>query len=254
MRRHDLFLLAAGVTFYAVVALVPLTVVSLRLVGWVGGDGSVRSFARLVGVYLPHGDAADAVRALASAALNVRWPILVASLFPASLYAEGLRRALARLDSEQDASGIRGAVRSRVLALCGFVCVTVCLQAVASVGVAVTDHHFPIASGVYLAFVVGWGLATAALVVTYHIGSVSRLPVRALLLGAATTGSMVSGMTLGLILCLRLPVTFGRAYGGFTTAGVLATFAGWLWLLHAVLLVGFAYTRRLAQRCGLQQH
>ena len=64
----------------------------------------------------------------------------------------------------------------------------------------------------------------------------------------AATGSMVSGMTLGLVLVLRLPLSFGRAYGGFTSAGVLATVAGWMWLLHAVLLVGFVFTRRLDTR------
>ena len=55
-------------------------------------------------------------------------------------------------------------------------------------------------------------------------------------------------MTLGLVLLLRLPLSFGRAYGGFTSAGVVATVAGWMWLLHVVLLLGFALTRQLDAR------
>jgi len=103
---------------------------------------------------------------------------------------------------------------------------------------------------VALFLVGGWGLATAALVVTYRIGFSGSLRPGALLLGAAATGSMVSGMSLGLVLVLRLPLSFGRAYGGFTSAGVLATVAGWMWLLHAVLLVGLVLTRRLDARLG----
>ena len=101
---------------------------------------------------------------------------------------------------------------------------------------------------VYFAFLAGWALATAALAVTYRLGSPTVPGLRALLVGAAATGSMVSGMTLGLVLLLRSPLSFGRAYGGFRVAGVLATVAGWLWLLHAVVLVGFVLTQVLDDR------
>ena len=248
LRGHDLLLLAAGVTFYAALAVVPLAVVSLRLAGWAGGDGAVRSFARVVSVFLPHSDASDAGQALSTAALRVPWPVLVASVLPASLYAEGLRRALARLGPHRPENGLRQAVRGRVLAVGGFVFVTMALLAVATVGAYLTGGRLPLALGVYLAFVGGWALATAALVVTYRIGFSGSLRGGALLLGAVATGSMVSGMTLGLVLVLRLPLSFGRAYGGFTSAGVLATVAGWMWLLHAVLLIGFVLTRRLDAR------
>ena len=248
LRRHDLSLLAAGVTFYAALAVVPLAVVSLRLAGWIGGDHVVRSLARTVNIFLRPGNASDVSQALANAALRVPWPVLVASVLPASLYSDGLRRAFARVAPEPGESGLRRAIRSRVLALCGFLFLPVALLALATGGSALTDGRLPVALGVYLAFLVGWALATAALFVTYRIGAASDLPPRALLMGAAATGSMVSGMVLGLVLVLRLPLNFGRAYGGFTSAGVAATIAGWLWLLHAVVLVGLAYTRRLADR------
>ena len=138
LRGHDLMLLAAGVTFYAALAVVPLAVVSLRLAGWLGGDGAVRSFARVVSVFLPHTDVSDAGQALAAAALRVPWPVLVASVLPASLYAEGLRRALARLAPGRTETGLRQAVRGRVLAIGGFLFVTVTLLAVATVGASLT--------------------------------------------------------------------------------------------------------------------
>lgn len=253
LRSHDLMLLAAGVTFYAALALVPLIVVCLRCAGWMGGDAAVRHFAGVIGVFLPRSRIpGDAATALADAALHMPGVVLVASVLPASLYADGLRRALTRLSRPVAADGLRPAVRSRVLALIGFVFVSVALLAVATVGSALTgrldDGTGPLVLGVYLAFLGGWAVATGALVLTYWMGAHAQLRPAALLMGAAATGSMVSGMTLGLILLLRLPLSFGRAYGGFRTAGVLATVAGWLWLLHAVVLVGYALTSQLDRR------
>jgi membrane protein len=253
LRRHDLMLLAAGVTFYAAMAIVPLLVVCLRGVGWLGGDSAVHRLAVVIGVFLPHSTLDDDPgTALAKAALRVPWPVLLASVLPASLYADGLRRALGRLAPPQGEGGLRRALRSRLLALAGFGFVTVALLAVAAVGSALTEGLDKGAGSLvltgYLAFVGGWGLATLALVVTYRLGSATDQRRPALWLGAAATGSMVSGMTLGLVLLLRAPVSFGRAYGGFRTAGVLATVAGWLWLLHVVVLVGFVLTRVLDDR------
>lgn len=256
LRRHDLMLLAAGVTFYAALAVVPLLVVCLRVAGWLGGDGTVHSFAAVIGVFLPGTGStrvpAQAGDALATAALRVPWPVLLASVLPGSLYADGLRRALQRLSPGPAERGLLGALRGRLLALVGFGFVTVALLAVATVGSGLTEHlgggTGELLLGCYLAFVGGWALATAALVVTYRLGSAAALRPGALVLGAAATGSMVSGMTLGLVLLLRLPLSFGRAYGGFRTAGVLATVGGWLWLLHAVLLLGFVLTRQLDAR------
>ena len=252
LRRHDLMLLAAGVTFYAAVAIVPLIVVCLRLAGWLGGDGAVHSFARVVGVFLPASASGDAGDVLARAALRVPWPVLLASLLPASLYADGIRRALLRLAPAAPEGALSRALRTRLLALAGFGFVTVALLAVATVGAALTEHlddgGGALLLGVYLAFVGGWALATIALVLTYRLCSNEALRPPALWLGAAATGSMVSGMTLGLVLLLRMPLSFGRAYGGFRTAGIIGTVAGWLWLLHVVVLLGFVLTRELDRR------
>lgn len=245
-------LLAAGVTFYAAVAVVPLAVVCLRLAGWLGGDGAVHAFARVVGVFAPGPVPATAGDAVARAALRVPGPVLLASVLPASLYADGMRRALQRLAGPAAEGGLRQALRARLLALVGFGFVTVALLAVATIGAALTESldrgTGALVLGVYLAFVGGWALATLALVLTYRLGSTSRPRPTALLVGAAATGSMVSGMTLGLVLLLRMPLSFGRAYGGFRTAGVVGTVAGWMWLMHAVVLVGFVLTGRLDER------
>jgi membrane protein len=259
LRDHDLMLLAAGVTFYAGLAVVPLVVVCLRVAGWLAGDAAVRHVARVLTVFVPPAKAgglpADAGKALATAALKVPWPVLVASVLPASLYADGVQRALQRLGRPRHETGLRRVLRSRLLALAGFVFVSCGLLAVGVVGSALTQHLEGgiggVLLGVYLAFLGGWASATVALAVCYRLGSGRALRRSALLTGAAATGSMVAGMALGLVLLLRQSVAFGRAYGGFRTAGVLATVAGWLWLVHVVVLVGFALTLRLQARLAL---
>ena len=255
LRGHDLMLLAAAVTFYACLASVPLAVVSLRVAGWVGGDHAVRGVAGVVDVFAARDRSsgpAEAGRALADASLRVPWPVLVASVLPGSLYADGLRRALVRLAPGPYESGLRQAVRSRLLALVGFVFVSCALLAVGVVGSALTRHLDrgvgSLVLGVYLAFLGGWALATLALACCYRLGPGRRLDTASLWVAAAATGSMVAGMSLGLVLLLRLPLSFGRAYGGFRTAGVLATAAGWLWLVHAVVLVGYLLARTLSAR------
>lgn len=255
LRGHDLMLLAAAVTFYACLAVVPLAVVSLRLAGWLGGDAAVADVARVVGV-LASADgssgAAQAGQALTTAALHVPWPVLVASVLPGSLYADGLRRALARLGPGPSESGLRQALRSRLLALVGFGFVACGLVAVGFVGSALTqnldDGAGSLVLGVYLAFLCGWGVATLALACCYRLGSGRPVDPASLWTAAAATGSMVAGMSLGLVAMLRLPLSFGRAYGGFRTAGILATAAGWLWLVHAVVLVGYLLAGTLSAR------
>jgi membrane protein len=174
--------------------------------------------------------------------------VVAVSILPASLYADGVVRALTRLASPHRDQRLRRAVRGRLLALVGFALLPLALVAVAVLGATLTSALGTGTGarllGVYLAFLAGWLLATVALALTYRLGSAARPGVGALVWGAAGTGSFVAGMTLGVVLLLRLPVSFGRAYGGYDVLGIGATLVGWLWLLHAVTLVGFVVTLR----------
>ena len=49
---------------------------------------------------------------------------------------------------------------------------------------------------------------------------------------------------------LSLPVDLGRPFGGLTGAGVSSALLLWLWVLHAVVLVGYAFTWSLDGRVG----
>jgi membrane protein len=249
LSRHDVLLLAAGVTLYALLAAVPLTVVCCRVAAWLAGDGAVTELGDLLGRFIVrHDGGGSAGRQLVRAAAAMPWPVVAVSVVPASLYADGVGRALTRLAMPERDRPLRRALRSRLLALAGFALLPLALIAVAVLGATLTSALGTGAGarllGVYLAFLVGWLLATVALALTYRLGSAARPRPVALAWGAAATGSFVAGMTLGVVLLLRLPVNFGRAYAGYDVLGIGAALVGWLWLLHVVTLVGFVATLR----------
>jgi membrane protein len=73
---------------------------------------------------------------------------------------------------------------------------------------------------------------------------------RALLWGAAGTGSFLSGTCLGFLLFLSLGIDLGGAYGGATNLATAAACIGWLFVLHVIVLVGYVTTLVLEAREG----
>src|SRR4051812_22734933 len=106
----DLALWAAGATYFGVIGLVPLALVSLWAAGLLIGHAAVTSSMEAAIAGLPSGHGTpDALRTLASVALSMSWWQALVVLFPASLYGEGLRRAFVQLSSATDKlTGWRG--------------------------------------------------------------------------------------------------------------------------------------------------
>ena len=61
-------------------------------------------------------------------------------------------------------------------------------------------------------------------------------------MGAVVTGAFVSGFLQGFLVFLALPVDLGRPFGGLVVVGITTGLLLWLWVLHAVVLVGYAFT------------
>lgn len=97
LEGRDLALIAAGLTFYAGIALVPLLVVTFALTAQLTSAATVRELGdHLVELLPAQLGAPAAVRRLVSAGISLDvWGGLLA-LLPMSLYGEGLRRALLR--------------------------------------------------------------------------------------------------------------------------------------------------------------
>src|SRR4051812_43275834 len=115
LEGRDLALLAAGLTFYAGIAVVPLLVVTFALTAGLTSPATVRELgSRLVELLPDQLGAPTAVDRLVSAGGSPDvWGGLLA-LLPMSLYGEGLRRALLRFSGRRESLT---AWRGRLLAL-----------------------------------------------------------------------------------------------------------------------------------------
>lgn len=252
VRGHDLALYASGVTFYAVVGIIPLLLLSLYLAGLVAGEGTVRSLADgLAGLLPDQLGAQEAGRFLSRAGTGMSPFGALAAVVPASLYGEGLVRAFDRL-SERDAGNrsLRGRIGSLVLFAMSPLLLLGGLVASGALVDRLGDGTGDRLLGVYLSFVVGWLSLSPLLAYLYRGLAPERPGTRALLWGAFGTGSFVAGTALGFVLFLSLGIDLGGAYGGVKPlANAVAAF-GWLFVLHLLLLVGYCTTLCLDARDG----
>jgi membrane protein len=250
LRGHDLALYAAGVTFYAGIALVPTVLVALWLTAAVLGDARLAALGDSLAVALPDTlGAPSVVHAAVRAALALPAPVVVAALIPATFYGEGLRRAFVSLTATADRLiGWRG----RALLLPLFAAAPVLLLPVLLITPTLVRVFgaggWSAVLGVVLAFLADWIVLWAVLAWVYGVVG-PRHPGRlAVLLGAGTTASFVAGFVQGFVLFLSLPLDLGLPFGGFTAVGAMVAIGLWLYLLHVLVLVGYALTLRLDSR------
>lgn len=248
MRDHDVTLYAGALTFYAVIAFVPLVLLALWLVGVALGEGAVRRLGdEIASVAPPTLGFADALRSLARVGVELGGWSLVASLVAGTTYGEGFVRVFDRLYRSIDRP--RKALRGRLLSLPALIVLPLFVGALLA-GAARLTGYFQAGTGsallgAFLAFCLGWIGATVLVAVLYRLfGPVDHGPV-ALWWGSAATGSFLTGMSEGWLLLLGLDVQLGRAYGGSTAIAGGAAFAAWLFLVHFTLIVGLLLTRRL---------
>jgi membrane protein len=252
-RGHDLALYAAGVTFYAAIGVVPLLLLALYLSGLLVGADTVRHLSDVLAARLPSNlGARAAAQSLAATGSDLRMGAAVAALVPATLYGEGLVRAFDRLSVRGDRGrrSLRGRLGSLVLVAVSPVLLLVGLATTSGFTRALGDGTGPRLLGIYLAFLVGWLTVSVLLLFAYRGLAPERPGRRALLWGALGTASVVSGTSLGWVLFLGIRIPLAQAYGGSTPIAAAAVSFLWLYLLHAIVLLGYVTTLRLDARRG----
>jgi membrane protein len=246
LRGKDLLLHAAGVTFYAAIAVVPL----LLVVGWLAtllvGDDQLREFTRTTEQALPDALGAGRVASELLARATELGPIgALLALVPATLYGEGLLRTYASLGgSPGPVAGWRG--RIAILPVLAFA--PLLLIAVLAI-TPILDSLYgsgpgPTALGVYLALTVDWIAVSLPLAWSFRVVAADSPSWPASFAGAFATGAFVSGFLQGFVLFLTLPLDLGAPFGGLTPVGAVTAVLLWLWLLHIVVLVGYVATRQ----------
>ncbi|MGY1838790.1 MULTISPECIES: YihY/virulence factor BrkB family protein [unclassified Modestobacter] len=251
LRGRDTSLIAAGLTFYAGIAVVPGLVLSLALTSWVTSRETVLRMTDRLGEVLPAelgAPAALARLADAGTGLSVLGGLL--TLLPISLYGEGLRRALLRFSPAHDRFT---AWRGRLLALPLLLVAPLLTWPLLRAGQALAELAAEPGLGNGLAaLAVGYysvlGVLTVPLAWVFGVVAAGRLRWRAVLAGALFTAACLSGFLQGFVLFLSLPLDLGAPFGGLTVVGGVIAVGFWLFLLHLVLIGGWLCTEALDER------
>jgi len=248
LRGRDLALIAAGLTFYAGIAIVPLLVLAFGLTAWLTSADRVRDLGDRLSDLLP-GElgAPAAVDRLVEAGVQLDPLGAVLALVPMSFYGEGLRRALLRFSPRQEAmTAWRGRLTTLpLLLLTPVLLYPLLLAASAMAGLA---ERGGFAAGL-AQLAVGFYSVLAALTVPlawgFRVVAGGRVRWPALVVGAMFTAACLSGFLQGFVLFLSLPIDLGAPFGGLDVVGGMVALALWLFLLHLVVVCGWLATRSL---------
>lgn len=244
----DLALWAAGATFFGVIGVVPILLVSLRLAAVLVGADAVADGVAVAVAGIPQGHGTpQALHTLTVTALRMTSVQTAVVLFPASLYGEGLRRAFLQLSP---ASPNKFTGWSGRLALLPIVAVApVLVLALLAAGPVVSPLYIAGGSklvlGVVIAFHVTFVLLWIALLLLYRLVGAGRVGTRALVLGSFAAGSVIAGFLQGFLLFLAIPVDWSLPFGGLPVFGAVAALSLWLYLIHVLVLVGYRLTLTL---------
>jgi membrane protein len=248
---RDLALIAAGLTFYAGLAVVPLLVEAFGLTTWLTSAARVRELGARLADLLPAAIGAPAaVERLVSAGVGLDLVGGLLALLPLSLYGEGLRRALLRFSPRRESlTSWRGRLLALPLLLLTPVLLYPLLLAVQVMDdLARTGGTIATIGRIAVGFYSVLAALTVPLMWGFRVVAGSRVGWPALLIGAPFTAACLSGFLQGFVLFLSLPLNLGAPFGGLTVVGGVAALGLWLYLLHLVLICGWLLTQALDER------
>ena len=244
LRGRDLALHAAAVTFYAGIAVVPISLLAIWLTGLIAGAARVRHLTAYTIAALPDEiGVPHALGALIDAGLRLTPALALASLLPATLYGEGLRRAFVSLRAPgEPLVGWRGRLLwLPLLAATPALLLTMFLALPTTAGLWVRGGWWSVL-GVVLSFLAAWLVLTPVVIWVFRYVAPGRPPWLATVLIGSFTAANLSGFLHGFVLFCALPLNLGVPFGGFTEIGAMVAVGLWLYLFHVILLAGYSAT------------
>ena len=256
LHGRDLSSAAATTTYFAAIAVVPWLLLATWTTSWSdGADAAARRLLDLRVLVPPQMGARPAYDALVEAGAHLGPLGAAIALLPASFYGEGLRRGALTLDPHPERfTGWRARLSLMPL--------VATLPVLAWALVATSDLLVPLAPEgggdglgdralrVVLGFTVAWLVLSVVLAWVYAVVMPGRPRAWVAVAGGLATGSFVAGFLHGFQLFLAIPVDVGTPFGGLGVAGGVVAIGLWLFVLHTVVLVGWAATRALEQRAA----
>lgn len=241
LRSEDVFFVSAGLSFYALVSVVPFAVLVLWLVSLITGKARVREVADQLALQLPANlGVEDALQRVADLGVQLGLGALAALVWPATAYGAGLRRSFARLadDHDEEVKGLRG--RALALSLIGVVPAFALAGLVAAyVGTAVVgDGRLARMAGWVLALGFGFAASALGVAVIYRLFAPVSLGWPSIARGAVAAAAAISVVSLGYVIFLNSGVDFERRYATSGLAAVVLL-ALWVFMTNVLILVGF---------------
>jgi membrane protein len=248
LRGRDLALIAAGLTFYAGIAVVPLLLLALSLTAALTSPQEVQALGERLASLFPEGAGAPAaVQRLVDAGVALDgWGVLLA-LLPMTLYGEGLRRALLRFSRREEAfTAWRGRVAALPLLLIAPVTLYPLLLAAEAMAALAEEGGAGATVGrIAVGFYSVLAGLTIPLIWGFRVVGAVRFGRPALVVGALFTAACLSGFLQGFVLFLALPLDLGAPFGGLDVVGGVVAIGLWLFALHVVLICGWLTTQAL---------
>jgi membrane protein len=248
LEGRDLALIAAGLTFYAGIAVVPLLVLAFGLTARLTSPRRVQELGDRLAELLPAQlGAPDAVARLVEAGVGLGALNGLLALLPMSFYGEGLRRALLRFSGRREGmTGWRGRLAALpVLVVTPVLLYPLLLTVPVMADLARDGGVLATAGRVAVGFYAVLAALTVPLAWGFRVVGAGRVRWTALAVGAAFTAACLSGFLQGFVLFLALPLDLGAPFGGLAVVGGVVAVALWLFLLHLVVLVGWLLTQSL---------
>jgi membrane protein len=248
LEGRDLALIAAGLTFYAGIAVVPVLVLAFALTARLASADRVRELGERLAELLPAElGAPDAVARLVDAGLGLTPLNGLLALLPMSLYGEGLRRALLRFSGRREGmTGWRGRLAAVPMILVApLLLYPLLLTVPVMAGLAQTGGAGATFGRVAVGFYAVLAALTLPLAWGFRVVGAARVRWSALLGGAVFTAACLSGFLQGFVLFLALPLDLGAPFGNLTVVGGVVALGFWLFVLHVVVVCGWLLTQSL---------
>jgi membrane protein len=238
-RGQDILLYSAALAFYAIVSLVPLTILVMWILSGVLGDQRTHQLAQEIRRVAPEDIGADqALERVANLGSSLGIASILTALWPATAYGSGLERAFDRLGPKADRSleGLRGRGLFLVVILPTFILGSLIGSFLGAV--ALGSDGIARIVGYALALATGFLAASVGLVLIYRIFPPQRLTWRQIYQATLVAATGISVLSFGVILFLGLGANFQAHYATSGLAG-LVLLAVWLFLSNALVLTGY---------------
>lgn len=253
LARGDLAGAAATLTYFAAIAVVPWAVLAIWSTTWVFGvGGAEQRWSQLRALIPPDMGARPVFDQLVSAATHLDVLGAIVLLFPASFYGEGLRRACLPFCPDRDRfTGWRA--RAAILVLLpalpavGFTYLAMGMVMTQWTGDSGGGGAGDLVARIVVGYMTVWVLLSVVLSWVYwKVTPGAPSNVSAIVCGVGTA-SFIAGFVQGFSLFLSLDIDVGIPYAGLRVIGGVVAVGLWLYVLHVLVVVGWAFVQAVEE-------